>query len=214
MSGEINWKQKYQEVKAKWLESLDMAFRAGFEQGQQQEQQNNMMQQQQQAQEMQNAALQGQGGAPGEEAEPNDGTQQDPSQPAGPGQGVQPPDSENPQGSELDQHIAKLESMVNKSEETEAVLSGLKAMKKSFEFQNEMKKSVKAIPEIAKALHRPAFKMSQQANHNLSSSAKSAVTMQEKIVNDVMQKWEAEEKKAGKDILAQLGIENLTKKEE
>ena len=38
--------------------------------------------------------------------------------------------------------------------------------------------------------------------------------MQKRIVDDIMNKWEAEENKASVDILKQLGIEGLTKKEQ
>jgi hypothetical protein len=220
MAGEINWKSKYQELKSKYFESVDMAFRLGFEQGGQQAQQQAAQEQQAQAQQMQVGG--GMGGGMGQE-DPNAQPGQDgngATMPAGPGQGIQQPqDSENPAGSELDQHIAKLDSMVNKSEAMSndpmfgAYLGSLKEMRKSQQLAAEMKKSQQAIPAIARALHKPAFKMSQQANHNLSSNAKQAVSMQQKIASDVMAQMEKEEKTASKDILAQLGIEGLTKKE-
>ena len=224
MSGEVNWKGKYNELKAKFMESVDAAFRLGFEQGAQQASQDAAIQQQQQQMDAQNAAMGGgMGGAP--EAGPEAGDfsdQQDPqaSVPPAGGQGIQPmQDSEHPDGSELDQHIAKLESMLHKGEQVDVTalikaINEIKGLQKSQKELLGLAKSAKAIPAIAKALHKPKFKLGVQANHNLSSTAKSAVTMQHKIVSDIMAKWEKEEKNASKDILSQLNIEGLTKKEE
>ena len=223
MSGEVIWKGKYNELKAKFMESVDAAFRLGFEQGAQQASQDAAMQQQQQQMEMQNASMGAPGGAPEEGPEAGDfSDQQDPqaSVPPAGGQGIQPmQDSEHPDGSELDQHIAKLESMLHKGEQVDVTalikaINEIKGLQKSQKELLGLAKSAKAIPAIAKALHKPKFKLGVQANHNLSSTAKSAVTMQHKIVTDIMSKWEKEEKNASKDILSQLSIEGLTKKEE
>lgn len=214
MSNQINYKQKYQELKAKFMDSVDAAFRLGFEQGSQQAQMDQAMQQQQQAEE---AAAQGaqpgqgfgaEGSPAGEEqqANPNGG-------PVAPMQ-----ESENPAGSELDQHIAKLESMLGKSEQLDVkdlikTVNDLKALQKSQKEQIEMRKSSMAIPEIAKNLHKPAFKIGVQASHNLTSNAKAAVNMQEKIVSDIMKSWAEEEQKAAASIKQIVNIENLSKKE-
>jgi len=220
MAGEVNWKMKYNELKAKFMDSVDLAFRLGMEQGLQQAQLDQaaqaQMQQEQAAQ--QQAQLGGGQQVPGQEDQQFDDGSQGPTQPAGPGQGIQPPESQNPDGSELDQHIAKLESMISKSEGVDVAsmmqtIGELKKMQKAQALQAGLAKSAKAIPAIAKALHKPAFRMSQQANHNLNSSQKEAVTMQKRIVDDIMAKWESEENRAGTDILKQLGIEGLTKKE-
>lgn len=198
MSNQVNYKQKYEELKMKFMESVDAAFRLGFEQGSVQAQQDAMMQQQQaQAEAEQNAIGQGQGA---------EGSQPGAEQMANPNGGDVPqmePDSENPAGSELDQHIAKLESMVAKSEDTESLveaISGLKGLKQKLTFHAEMKKSQAAIPGIVKALHKPAFKIGVQASHNMTANAKAAVGMQEKIVGDIMKSWEEEEKRATSDI--------------
>lgn len=211
MAGEINWKSKYQELKNKYMESVDMAFRLGYEQGGQEATQAAQQQQTQQIQGMQQSSTGSQEDPDAQPGQNGNGA----TMPAGPGLGIQDSttQSENPAGTELDQHIQKLESMVNKSEEIQATITGLKSLQKSMQLKHEMKKSAQTIPAIAKALHKPAFKMSQHANHNLSSNAKQAVNMQQKIVEDIMQKWEQEESGAKQDILAQLGIEGLTKKE-
>jgi hypothetical protein len=208
MSGEVNWKMKYQEIKAKWMDSLDMAFRAGFEEGKRQSELDNANQQIA-SQQQQMSGMQGQGMQGG--AQPNAESSSEEMEP-------QQPDSQNPAGSELDQHIAKLESMVAKNEQVDVTalketVNSLKKAQQSYLEQLSLAKSAKAIPAIAQALHKPSFKLSQQANHNLSSSAKQSVSMQEKIVTDLMKAWEDEEKKAGEDILDQLGITNHLKRE-
>jgi hypothetical protein len=235
MAGDINWKQKYTELKQKYMNSVDMAFRLGFEDGQKQASQDNAMQQQQQAQDQMTAAAGappggGAGGPPGaggpkppggeapEAAQPGD--QQSAAMPGGatpneaPKPAVPMAESEHPDGTELDQHIAKLESMIKgelTTDDLQKSVDAIRQFRKSQLQTIELKKSQEAISGIAKALHKPAFKLGVQAQHNMSSNAKAAVSMQEKIVGDIMQKWEQEENKAGKGILAQLGIEGLTK---
>lgn len=226
MAGDINYKVKYQELKAKYMSSVDMAFRLGFEEGSKQATQDAAQQQQMQAEEQANAM--GGGQPPGGE-DPSAAAPGDPQSAAMPGgatpaQAPQPAvpmqESEHPDGTELDQHISKLESMLSKSEldptERAAMqksLQGIRSFRQNQLQAIELKKSAMAISGIAKALHKPAFKLGVQATQNMSSNAKQAVNMQEKIVTDIMQKWEQEEKSAGKGILAQLGIEGLTKKE-
>jgi hypothetical protein len=210
MPGEINYKNKYMELRSKYMNDLDMAFRLGFEQGGQQAQQDQMAQKEAEAQEIQSAAAGAQPGQPGESGAPGEAPGQAPGQPG------QPP-SEHPEGSELDQHIAKLESMISKpagdakemGQELGKSLEDLKKLSKSWKEQSDLRKSQAAIAGIAKALHKPAFKMSKQASINLNENAKQSVSMQHKIVTDVMAKMEAEEKRASKDIKAILA--DLTK---
>lgn len=212
MSNQINYRQKYQDLKMKFMESVDTAFRLGFEQGKVQAQQDQMMQQQQAKMELDQIG-QGQGseGSPaGEEQMSNPASGSD-------GQQVTQ-DSENPQGSELDQHIEKLESML-KSEtpsnpaELMVLTKQIQKLRKSMKEAAELKKSHKAISEISKALHKPAFKIGVQASHNMNSNAKAAVQMQEKIVNDIMMKWEQEEAAASSSIQKILSSDLLTKKD-
>jgi hypothetical protein len=237
MSGEINWKSKYQELKSKYMNAVDMAFRLGVEEGLKQGQLDSANQQLAQASAQQQDQAAG-GGAPGG-GDPSagggaggqlpGGKQNNNSAPGTPDQGggndksgaasVQPqPVSANPEGSELDQHIAKLESMISKSEDLDiTVLKGaindLKSLQKSQKEQLELAKSQMAISAISKAMHKPQFKFGVQASHNLSSTAKAAATMQQEIVQDVFKKWEAEEKKASKDILSTISLEGIIKGE-
>lgn len=198
---EINYKMKYQELKSKFMSAVDSAFRLGFEQGMKEEQMSQMAQAQQQAM--------NQPGIPGQE----DGTEQA-EVPQGAEQEQVQEISAHPEGSELDQHIAKLESMLGKSEIKEEDLKkaiedfkNFQAMRKQ---EMELKKSAQAIKGISKALHKPKFKMSVQASHNLKDASKKAVTMQEKIVKDIMKSWAEEEKKASDGIQGILKIEGLT----
>ena len=236
MSGEINWKMKYNELKSKYMNAVDMAFRLGVEEGLKQGQLDSANQQLAQAQ----SQVQAQG-APGADpaGKPNNngasGTpdqgaaapdksgapsvQPPPVEGASPAGGAPMKESEHPDGSELDQHIATLEGMLKKHETDEgfdasalsAEIGKLRKFQSELKLQSELKKSQMAISGIAKALHMPQFKFGVQAQHNLSSSAKAAVTMQQEIVQDVFKKWEEEEKKAGKDILSTLNIEGIVK---
>lgn len=209
MSNQVNYKQKYEELKMKYMQDVDTAFRLGFEQGSVQAQQDQMMQQQQAQQEAEQAAI-GQG--QGSEGTPAGAEQQ--ANPNGGQIGDMEPDSENPAGSELDQHIAKLESMVSKSEGSPAdILKAVHDLKQYRVQAVEMKKSSMAISGIAKALHKPAFKIGKQASHNMNDNAKKAVGMQEKIVSDIMKSWEEEEKNTASKVTKILGVEGLTKSE-
>lgn len=198
----INYKQKYEELKMKFMNSVDMAYRLGFEDGAKQQEMDQMQAQAQQQAEMEAAAMQAQGqeGAPGEEQ-----PQEEPA-----------PDSAHPDGSELDQHIAKLESMLGKSEDPEIrkSLNALVAFRKSQLQAIELKKSEKAIKGISKAIGRKPVVVSQKANHNLNDKAKKALSMQEQIVTDIMKSWADEEKKASKDIANILSVEGLLNKKE
>ena len=215
---EINWKNKYSALKAKFMESVDAAFRLGYEQGQQEAQMDAVMQQQQAQADQMQQQQEGQdaGGGAGED------NNSDPSaEVANEAPADEQASSAHPGGSELEQHISKLESMVAKGEiSTHDLLKSLgdfrsiqKNMVEKIKFDKEMKKSHEAIPAIAKALHKPSFKVSQQANANMNDTAKRAVGMQQKIVSEIMKSWADEEAKASKGILGALNIEGLIKKD-
>src|SRR5271165_1302820 len=92
-----NWQLKYADLKLKFHDAVDTAFPLCFEQGAQQAQVQQAQQQQADAQAAQQAAAMGQG-QPGEP-------------PGDSGQFGQEPSN----GSELDQHIGTLESMLGQS---------------------------------------------------------------------------------------------------
>jgi len=194
---ENSYKKKYAELKAKWMESVDLAFRLGLEQGMQQAQLESMQQEQaMQAQQQEVAAAQG--GQPGQPG-------QNPEEQAAP--------QENPMGSELDQHLNELESMLGKSEispdDLKKAINSVKSLKQTI----ELKKSAQAIKGIAAVLHKPAFKMGKQATHQLDDNAKRTLTLQEQIVNDVFKSWDTKEQKATNGIQQILEIEGLVKKD-
>lgn len=202
MPAGINYKSKYLELRSKYIADLDMAFRLGVEEGAKQAQQQQAMEakaQADQAAQLQAQGLNGEqpGQEPGQEM-PEEG--QAPSQP-------------EQAGSELDQHISKLEGMLgsNPEPEIQKSLQAIVSLRKAEKQALDMKKSELAIKGIAKALHKPAFKLSATASHNLSDNAKKAVSLQHKIVTDVMAKWEEEESKASKDIKNILNVEGLFK---
>ena len=188
-----DWKLKYEDLKLKFMDAVDVSFRLGFEQGAQQVQL-------QQAQ----AALQPQPGMPGQE-QPGE-------QSGDSGQLEQQPD-----GSELDQHIATLESMVGQAQpnspeqqQMQKSLDGIKAFQHSLKQASELRKSEKAIAGIAKSLKAP-FTLSKAATKNLSPNGKKALSMQEQIVEDLMKSMEEEEKKVAESINKTLSLEQLLK---
>jgi hypothetical protein len=207
MSKEIRYEEKYRNLKGKFMESVDLAFRLGFEQGQQQAQVDQMAQQQQQAemQAAQQSQMQGAGGAPGANEQAMEG--------GTPGnEPVDQPQQPNPMGSELDQHLNELEGLMGKSELTPKELKSLQKSLGAIKGLREMKKSHEAIKGIGLALHKPSFKMSQQANHNLTNTAKQTLQLQKKIVDDVFAAWDEEEKHATKEIGNALSVEGLVNK--
>jgi hypothetical protein len=190
-----DWKLKYQDLKLKFHDAVDTAFRLGFEAGAQ----NAQVQQAQQAEAAaQQAAMQ-----PG----------QDPNAP--PGQ--EAPGQEGSDGSELDQHIGTLEGMLGQSEagspeqaNLQKSLSGIKSFRADLHTKYELKKSEKAIAAIAKAM-KPKFTIGKAASKNMSPSAKDALSMQEKIVEDLMKSMADEEAKASESISKTLSIEQVLK---
>lgn len=193
-----NWKLKYQDLKIKFHDAVDTAFRLGFEQGAQQEQVD-------QAQQQQATMMSGQPGQPGQP-----GTQEEVQDSSQMGQ-------EPSNGSELDQHIGELESMVAKSDvgtkEHFILLKSLdsvKAIQNDLKEKYELYKSEQAIKGIGKAL-RPKLVLNKAAAHNLSPHAKQALNDQEKIIDELMKSFAEEQEKAAKAIEKAVGLEQLLK---
>lgn len=191
-----DWKLKYQDLKLKFHDAVDTAFRLGYEQGAQGAQL-------QQMQQDQATAAAAQAGQPG----------QDPN--AQPGQEV--PGQQQSDGSELDQHIQQLESMVKQpglepaaQDSLQKSLNGIKEFQFNLKQSSDLKKSEKAIAAIAKAM-KPVLNLGKAATKNMSEPAKIALNMQEKIVADVMKSMEEEEKKVADSITKTLSLEQLIK---
>lgn len=190
-----DWKLKYQDLKLKFHDAVDVAFRLGMEQGLQQAQVQEAQQQQADAQAAQAAAM---GQQPG----------QDPNAPPG-----QAPND----GSELDQHIGQLEGMLGQSQpgspeqaSLQKSLAGIKSIRNTLRQASDMYKSEKAIASISKAL-KPAYTLSKGATKNMSEPAKKALSMQEQIVDELMKSFKEEEEKASEAITKTLNFEQLLK---
>ncbi len=193
-----DWKLKYQDLKLKFHDAVDVSFRLGFEQGAQNAQ---MQQVQQQA-----AAA----------AQPQPG--QDPNaQPGQPGQDPNAQPGQESDGSELDQHISQLESMVKQpgmdsqaQSNLQKSLTGLKSLQFNMKQAAELKKSERAIASIAKSM-KSLFSMNKAATKNLPPHAQKALSDQEKIVADLMKSFEDEATQASNAIEKTLNLEQLLK---
>ena len=196
------WKTKYEDLKLRFHDCLDVSFRLGFEQGAQQAQVQQAQQAQADAQAAQQAAM-GQG-QPGDPNDPN-------------AQGQDPNSPESPDGSELDSHINQLEGMLGQSQAGspeqaafQKSLNGIKAFQKSLKDASDLRKSEKAIVAIGKAMKTP-FTIGKAASKNMSEPAKKALGMQEQIVADLMKSMAEEEAKASAAITKTLNLEQILK---
>ena len=217
MPAEINYKKKYLELRTKYIADLDMAYRLGFEAGGQQAQQQQAIEtdaQNQQA-EMQRQGLQaeamGQNGAPKENEMGAHVGGQPGKVSENPSQEGQPMNGSSGNGSEIDQHISKLQGMLGKghSPQIQKSLDAIIDLRKKEKLAYDLQKGQEAISGIAKALHKPAFKIGAQANHNMDDNAKRSLSLQHKIVSDVMKSWQEEEAKASSDIKNILKIDGV-----
>ncbi len=186
-----DWKLKYQDLKLKFHDAVDVAFRLGYEAGAQGAQLQQVQQDQaaaeQQAAMGQDGQLSGDSGQFGQD------------------------------GSELDQHIGTLEGMLGQAKpgsiEQEGLkksLNEIKAIKSNMKQKYELRKSEEAIKAIGKSV-KPPFTLSKTATNNLSDHGKKALNDQEKIVDDLMKSFEEEEKKATESITKTLDFEQILK---
>ena len=101
------------------------------------------------------------------------------------------------QPEELDQYIAELEDLVNKNE-----LS-----------QDDLKKSLDKIKTFQTFSKMKPIKIGAIASNNMGAQTKKELSMQEKVIEGIMQKWEKEAPNAASDIMSAVSTEALTKKE-
>lgn len=206
MAGKIDYKQKYEELKAKFMSSVNAAWEDGYQHGMQDSQVEQVNQQQQQADQMAMAAN-GQPPQPGQEGEqPAEGSETQSGQ----------PQSQNPNGDELDQHISKLEGMLGKSEIDAFQLQDLKKTLndiRSLQVQINLTKSMESIKNTKFGKLHKSASLSPKVQANLPDQAKKALTLQEKIVGDVFKKWAKDEYKAASEISSIINIEGITKKD-
>ena len=230
---QVNYKQKYDQLKQRFQESIDVAFRLGYEQGAQQQQQQQMQDQQQQMADQQAAEAQaaagggqfgggspgeGGGGAPGDDpnSAPPGGAQMSEDS-RGVGQQAQGAGgmAGGAGGSELDSHIGELEGLMAKAEYgTEGWETLKKSIDtlKSYKSQVDFKKNEQLIKSIGANLRKP-LKLNVKANHNIAPQAKAALSLQHKIVGDIMDQWDKEEKGIPTEITKILQSESIVKKE-
>lgn len=137
----VDWRQKYYELRSKYLNAIDVAFRLGVQEGQKNQK---MMDMEMQLQQMQEAAAMGMGG--GEEPLP-------PEEGGEPGmEGEIPPEEMAAEGGgdELDASIDELEQYV-KSEDKKDYAKLLKSFHENKKTQVESKdKRVKKVDNILK----------------------------------------------------------------
>jgi hypothetical protein len=201
---QVNYKNKYEELKSIFMSSVDSAWRDGYAHGAQDAQNEQAQQQQQQADLM--AQTQAGQPQPGQEGAPGEGQEQE----------AQAPNSQNPNGDELDQHIQKLEGMLGKSEISSVELGDLKKTLsdiRSLQVQINLTKSMESIKNTKLGGLNKSLSFSPKTKANLPEVAKNTLTLQEKIVADVFSKWSKDEAKATNDIHSALNIENITKKD-
>lgn len=211
MKEPVDYKKKYQDLRARFVGSLDMAFRMGYEQGANEATMQAQAQQAQAAmQQAQNA--QAQVGAMGGGAPQDDQAMMDADQAAGPqdpsmqapggisaGQaGFQPVP---PQSEELDGYISELEGLVSKSEVAPEALKKSIEKIKNFQMNTKLAKSMKGLG------------FSKRAAKNLSPSAKKDLSLQEQVLDNIMAKWEKEAPRTVSDAMQVIGTEALSKKE-
>jgi hypothetical protein len=206
MAGSVDYKQKYSELKARFMSAVDSAWQDGYQHGMADSQVEQAQQEKQQADAM--AAGMGQPGQPGQEGEV-------------PAEGEQPqadaPVSQNPNGDDqLGQHIEKLESMIGKSEISTLELGDLKKTLndiKSLQIQMNLTKSMESIKNTRLAKSHQPIKFTKKLEANIKEPAKKALSLQQEILGNVFSKWEKDESKAASDIGSILNIEGLTKKD-
>ena len=183
----VDWRQKYFELRSKYLNGLDVAYKMGVQEGMRQSELEQMQMQLQQAQQQAMAAQQqmamAQAGAPeeGGEVPPEEGGQMPPE-----GGEEMPPEmmeegaeGEEAGGDELDASIDELEGLVAKSESGDIDPA-----------------------ELLKAIHKMKESKEQV-------DSKKVLVKQRNIVDGIMKKWKEEETKATSDISKLIeGFEN------
>lgn len=188
----IDYKKKYMDLRARFVESLDVAYRNGYEQGYNDKEKESAQQQQQMAMQQMGAMPQ-MGGSPdqGQEQPAEDQAQQ---------QGAAG-------GSELDQAIAELEGLVSKAEGP-----SVEPLKKSMDKLKHIRMHAQLNANIKKA-GRANAPFSRSFVANLSHDDKASVVKQEQILSDIMNKWEQEVHDSSAKIAQIANTEALTKKE-
>lgn len=195
MSDAIDYKAKYLSIRQKLIQTADTSYRMGFQAGMQQAQmqqaQEQAQQAQMQAQQAQQQVQQMQQAQMSQQQDPNQQEQMSPEQEQ---QAQMQQAQQQNEPTEMDQHIAELEELVNKSENL------------------TVEDLMKSVEKIKAAKIPKSYSFSYE--HNMSPNAKRDLSMQEKIVSDMLNKWESEEKSAKAEMSTIIGVEGLLSKAE
>jgi hypothetical protein len=189
----LDYRAKYKEMRAQLIKSSDLAFRLGYEQGMKDAQVENMqMQMQQQAEQAAQQAAMMQGGQPGQEGEPmseEEAAMQEQGGAPQDEQGMEQAPMEDEQemvqgqGTELDNHINELESLVAKGQKPTVT---------------DLRKAVEALSDL-----RKNQKSKMKANKPAVASA------QKKLVDNILGKWERESKMTAENLEELIATEGL-----
>lgn len=170
MNNKVDYKKKYLDLRSKFISSLDVAFRLGYEQASKEAAiQQAQTQMQQMAQQQQMMAQQ--------QTMPSGADQQMLDQQPEEGQ---PQGDQEGAGDQVDDYIAQIENLVNKTENV----------------PEDLKKAIQGIKAVKT---KPNFSFSY--THNLPEHQKKVLTKQEEIVESLMKKWDEEAKNAANDII-------------
>lgn len=191
----VDYKQKYLEIRNILIKSVDIAYRQGYEMGTKDAQLQQMQQMQDQQAAMAEAqgggaaAMYGpQGGAPIQGEVPKNQKEDTAESQDIPNVGGLQIGSQN----ELDQHIQSLENIVSKGEQID-----LETLKKSIE-------SLKNYSSSLKSKKNQSISLPPRVSKVLSPDQKTQLSMQEMILNNVLEKWEKESRQAASDITSTL----------
>lgn len=174
------WKVKYFDLKQKFMDATDTAYRLGYEQGAK-EIQMEMQAQQMAEQQAQQAAMQAGAAGVDEMGNPVDemGNPIDPNQMSPEGQeGEIPPDVDPEVSQQLDDHINELESLVAKGEKPSVV---------------DLRKAVQSLSKVRKS-----------QKDQWGKQTKKKTSIQKSFVDNMLAKWEKESKDATADLEEQI----------
>jgi hypothetical protein len=130
MASKVDWKQKYYELRSKYMQAVDVAFRLGMQEGQKAAELQNLQMQLQEAQ--QAAMMAGGGGMPGEEMPPEEMPPEEAMEEEMPPEEAMAAEEG---GDELGQSIDELEGLVAKNEGKEFDFTSI--LKKFHQFDKE-----------------------------------------------------------------------------
>jgi len=165
-----DYKTKYLDIRSKLIRATDAAYRLGYEEGMKEGQQAAQQQQQEMAMQQQAMMQQGMGGEAGAEMSPEEQAMMEEQMAQ---EGGAPEEISEAEGSELDESIAELESLVAKGEKPKVT---------------DIRKAVLALTSLRKS-------QKQKVNEQKATSS-----AQRRVVSGLLKKWEEETKSEYQDL--------------